>query len=192
MKIHTAEFIKSAVEPARYPKELFPEVAFAGRSNVGKSSLVNSLLNRKKLVKVSATPGKTQLINFFNINNKFVFVDLPGYGFARVPLPVKKKWGKMVETYLKERGNLKLLVLILDIRHDPTDDDRAMVEWLDYYKIKTVFVANKSDKIKKSEKKKKLNLIMASLGKQEEKAVIFSSKNGEGKKDLWKMIESSI
>tara|TARA_B100000959_G_scaffold192700_1_gene201498 strand:+ start:1612 stop:2190 length:579 start_codon:yes stop_codon:yes gene_type:complete len=192
MKIISAEFIKSAVDPAHFPKEEVPEVAFAGRSNVGKSSLMNSLLNRKNLVKVSSTPGKTQLINFFKINNQFFFVDLPGYGFARVPDAIKKKWGRMIETYLKKRKNLCLVVLILDIRHKPTEDDRLMAEWLDFYQIRTVFVANKSDKVKKSEKNKKIRSILESLEKQEKEVIIFSSKKGEGKKDLWKAIKNSI
>ena len=192
MKIISAEFIKSAVDPAHFPKEEVPEVAFAGRSNVGKSSLMNSLLNRKNLVKVSSTPGKTQLINFFKINNQFFFVDLPGYGFARVPDAIKKKWGRMIETYLKKRKNLCLVVLILDIRHKPTEDDRLMAEWLDFYQIRTVFVANKSDKVKKSEKNKKIRSILESLEKQEKEVIIFSSKKGEGKKYLWKIIENFI
>ena len=189
MKIISAEFIKSAVDPAHCPKEGIPEIAFAGRSNVGKSSLINSLLNRKNLVKTSSTPGKTQLINFFKINNQFFFVDLPGYGFARVPVAIKKNWGKMIETYLEKRKNLKLVVLILDIRHKPTDDDRLMAAWLDFHKIHTVFVANKSDKVKKSEKNKKILSILEFL---EKKVIIFSSKDREGKKDLWRVIENFI
>ncbi len=192
MKIISAEFIKSAVGPAHYPKENIPEVAFVGRSNVGKSSLINSLLNRKKLLKTSSTPGKTQLINFFKINNQFFFVDLPGYGFAKVPVAIKKNWGKMVETYLKKSDHLALVVLILDIRHDPTENDRLMAGWLDFYKKKTVFVANKSDKIKKSEKNNKVLSILKTLERPEEEVVIFSSKNREGKKDMWKIIENSI
>lgn len=192
MKIISAEFIKSAVDPANYPKECLPEVAFAGRSNVGKSSLINSLLNRKKLVKVSSTPGKTQLINFFKINNQFVFVDLPGYGFAKVPENIKKRWGKMIETYFKESKNLKLVVLILDIRRTPNENDRLMLEWLDYYRIQTVFAATKSDKIKRSEKNKQVRLILESINEPEDRAITFSSKNGEGKKDLWKVIKNFI
>ena len=192
MKIISAEYIKSAVDPTHYPKEDVPEVAFAGRSNVGKSSLINSLLNRKKLVKISSTPGKTRLINFFKINNQFFFVDLPGYGFARVPVAIKKNWGKMIETYLKKRKNLNLVVLIFDIRHKPTEDDRLMAAWLDFYQIQTVFVATKSDKVKKSEKNKKIRSISESLETQEKKVIIFSSKDREGKKDLWRIIESFI
>lgn len=192
MKIISTEFVKSAIDPAHYPKEDIPEVAFVGRSNVGKSSLINSLLNKKKLVKISSTPGKTQLINFFKINNQFFFVDLPGYGFAKVPDAIKKNWGKMIETYLKKRKKLSLVVLILDIRHKPTENDRLMAAWLDFYQIQTVFAANKSDKVKKSEKDKKIRLILESLEDQKKKVVIYSSKDGEGKKDLWRIIESCI
>lgn len=192
MKIISAEFIKSAVDSDKYPDENLPEIAFAGRSNVGKSSLINSLLNSKKLVKTSSTPGKTRLINFFKINNQFMFVDLPGYGFARVPPPEKKKWRKMIETYLKKPDNLKLVVLIFDLRHKPTEDDLLMVEWLNFYRIKTVFVANKSDKTKKNQKKKHVQIILKSLNRPEGSAIIFSSKDGEGRKDLWKIIANYI
>tara|TARA_Y100000031_G_C8110871_1_gene333415 strand:- start:61 stop:696 length:636 start_codon:yes stop_codon:yes gene_type:complete len=192
MKTISAEFIKSAVDPAHYVKGNLPEVAFVGRSNVGKSSLINSLLNRKRLVKVSSSPGKTQMINFFEINKQFFFVDLPGYGFAKVPLSIKRNWGKMIETYLKKRKNLSLVVLILDIRHNLTESDRLMAGWLDFYEIQTVFVANKSDKIKKNDRKKRVQSILQSLNKPGKKIIIFSSKSGEGKKDLWRIIENSI
>lgn len=192
MKIISAEFIKSAVEISHYPDERLPEIAFAGRSNVGKSSLINSLLNRKNLVKVSSSPGKTRLINFFKINNQFSFVDLPGYGFARVPPAVKKKWGKMVETYLKKRKNLKIVILIFDIRHTPTENDRKMIEWLDYYNIQSVLIANKSDKIKKREKNKQVQAILNFLNRPDGRTIVYSSKNKEGIKDLWKIIEQSI
>lgn len=119
MKILSAEFIKSATAPPHYPEGVFPEVAFVGRSNVGKSSLINVLVGQKNLAKTSNTPGRTQLINFFLINHHYVFVDLPGYGFARVPEAVRRNWGPMVETYLKERPNLRLVILIMDIRRDP-------------------------------------------------------------------------
>ncbi len=192
MKIISAEFIKSAVEISHYPDERLPEIAFAGRSNVGKSSLINSLLNRKNLVKVSSSPGKTRLINFFKINNQFSFVDLPGYGFARVPPAVKKKWGKMVETYLKKRKNLKIVILIFDIRHTPTENDRKMLEWLDYYNIQSVLIANKSDKIKKRERNKQVQAILNFLNRPDGRTIVYSSKNKEGIKDLWKIIEQSI
>jgi len=192
MKIISTEFIKSAVEISHYPAESLPEIAFAGRSNVGKSSLINSLLNKKNLVKVSSSPGKTRLINFFKINNQFSFVDLPGYGFARVPPDIKKKWGKMVETYLKKRRNLKIVILILDIRHTPTENDEKMLEWLDHYKIQTVFIANKSDKIKKREKNKQVQTILNTLKRPDGRAIVYSSKNKEGIKDLWKIIEQAI
>ncbi|WP_298438357.1 ribosome biogenesis GTP-binding protein YihA/YsxC, partial [Geobacter sp.] len=133
MHVTSAEFVKSATKPANYPPEEFPEVAFAGRSNVGKSSLINVLVNRKGLVRTSSTPGRTQLINFFLVNGGLMLVDLPGYGFAKVPLAVKKQWGPMMETYLSTRRTLGCVVLILDIRRVPTEEDRQMLQWLRAY-----------------------------------------------------------
>jgi GTP-binding protein len=130
MLIKSAEFITSAVKPSQYPPAEMPEIAFAGRSNVGKSSLINTLVNRKRLVKTSNTPGRTQLINFFSVNGVLTFVDLPGYGYARVPLPVKKTWGPMVETYLKGRENLKGVVLLMDIRRLPQQEEKTLIDWL--------------------------------------------------------------
>src|SRR5512142_71420 len=133
--IKSTEFIKSATKPANYPVASLPEIAFAGRSNVGKSSLINVLVNRKNLVRTSSTPGRTQLINFFTVNGEFTLVDLPGYGFAKVPLSVKKGWGPMVETYLSTRENLRGVVLILDIRRVPGAEERQMLDWLRAYGI---------------------------------------------------------
>jgi GTP-binding protein len=128
--VKSTEFIKSAAKPAHYPEETLPEIAFAGRSNVGKSSLINVHVNRKNLVRTSNTPGRTQLINFFRINEAFTFVDLPGYGFAKVPLAIKREWGPMMETYLSRRENLRGTVLILDIRRIPSAEDLQMLQWL--------------------------------------------------------------
>src|SRR4030043_236289 len=133
MKIPSADFIKSAVWPPQYPPATLPEIAFVGRSNVGKSSLINVLVGRKSLAKTSDTPGRTQLINFFTINEKISFVDLPGYGFAKVARSVKKNWGEMVEVYLSQRSNLALVVLILDIRRVPNEDDLSLRDWLESY-----------------------------------------------------------
>ncbi len=152
MKIQSAEFILSASSPNQFPiDQKTPEIAFAGRSNVGKSTLINSLLNRKKLVKTSSTPGKTQLINFFKINNKFNFVDLPGYGYARVSEELRNHWKSLIETYLHERESLRKVVLIVDIRHQPTLQDRQLKDWLDYYERPSLVVASKIDKIKRSQ-----------------------------------------
>ncbi len=163
MKIHSAEFMLSASKISQFPAGEHPEIAFAGRSNVGKSTLINSLLNRKKLVKTSATPGKTQLINFFKINEKFYFVDLPGYGYAKVPESVKRKWQNLVETYLSERKNLKKVVLIIDCRHNPTLQDRQLLEWLEYYHRTSLIVASKIDKLKRGQVQKYLQRIKNDL-----------------------------
>ncbi len=163
MKIHSAEFLLSASTTKEFPAGKLPEIAFAGRSNVGKSTLINSLLNRKKLVKTSATPGKTQLINFFNINEKFYFVDLPGYGYAKVPESVRWKWQNLVETYLSERKNLKNVVLIIDCRHNPTLHDKQLLEWLEYYKRPSLIVASKIDKLKRGQVQKHLQRIKKDL-----------------------------
>src|SRR5512141_2173198 len=135
MIIRSTTFIKSAVKPDAYPDPNLPEVAFCGRSNVGKSSLINVLVNRKNLVRTSSTPGRTQLINFFDVNGTFTLVDLPGYGFAKVPLSVKKEWGPMMETYLSRRPNLRGVVLILDVRRTPGDEDLQMLSWLRTYGV---------------------------------------------------------
>ena len=145
MKITKTEFIKSATQVSQYPLPILPEIAFAGRSNVGKSSLINALLGRKNLAKTSNTPGRTQLINFFTINDKMSFVDLPGYGFAKVARSVKENWGEMIEAYLRQRTNLALVVLILDIRRVPNEDDLSLRDWLDHYRIPYLYVLTKRD-----------------------------------------------
>ena len=163
MKIHSAEFLLSASTTSQFPTATLPEIAFAGRSNVGKSTLINFLLNRKKLVKTSATPGKTQLINFFKINDKFYFVDLPGYGYAKVPESVQRKWQNLVEAYLSERETLRNVVLIIDCRHNPTVQDRQLLEWLEYYQRPSLIVASKIDKLKRGQVRKHLQKIKHDL-----------------------------
>ena len=163
MRIHSAEFLLSASTKRQFPAETLPEIAFAGRSNVGKSTLINSLLNRKKLVKTSATPGKTQLINFFKVNDKFYFVDLPGYGYAKVPESVRRKWQNLVEAYLSERKTLRNVVLIIDSRHNPTSQDRQLLEWLKYFQRPSLIVASKIDKLKKGQVKNNLQKIKNNL-----------------------------
>jgi len=188
MKIASAEFVKSVWKPSDYPGESLPEIAFAGRSNVGKSSLINVLVNRKKLVKTSSTPGKTQSVNFFTINNIFTFVDLPGYGFAKVPLTVRKKWKPLVERYLKDRKALKLALLILDIRRIPSQEDIGLLEWFDFYDIPTVVVLNKIDKFSKSKLRKQVDLIKKSLPLEKNSTILFSAVTREGKGEVWKQI----
>jgi len=189
VKIISAEFMISAVSAEQYPRASLPEVAFVGRSNVGKSSLINSLLNRKKLVKISGTPGKTQMINFFDVNHELVFADLPGYGFAKVPKSVQKKWQDLVEQYLLKRDNLRTVVLILDIRRKPTDLDLHMQEWLEQYQVDTILVATKTDKLSQAEQSKQLKQIRAAfLEGADKELVAYSSKNQKGRKELWKLL----
>jgi GTP-binding protein len=191
MKITSAEFIKSATQPAHYPEDPYPEVAFAGKSNVGKSSLINVLVHRKKLALTSSTPGRTRLLNFFLINNRFSFVDLPGYGFARVPLEEKKSWGLMVERYLKEREALGLVVLILDIRRDPSEDDLSLMKWLRIYNINFIVVLTKADKVSKSRAKVRMDSIKKNLGMPVERMILFSARTGEGKTEIWNAISEN-
>ncbi len=177
----------SAWKPFDFPKDPFPEVAFAGKSNVGKSSLINVLLNRKKLVKTSSTPGKTQSINFFRVNNNIMFVDLPGYGFAKVPLAVRKKWKPLVEGYLINRKDLKMVVLILDVRREPSREDKDLLRWFDLYHIPAVVVLSKVDKLSKTKSKKQIEIIKKSLPKGNE-IIPFSAITREGKEDVWEQI----
>ncbi|MDY7034343.1 MAG: ribosome biogenesis GTP-binding protein YihA/YsxC [Thermodesulfobacteriota bacterium] len=192
MKITSAEFVISAWRSSDYPKCSLPEVAFAGRSNVGKSSLINVLVNRKKLVKTSSTPGKTQSINFFNINNTIMFVDLPGYGFAKVPMSVRKRWKPLVEGYLKGRKTLQLTLLILDVRRTPSEEDISLLDWFNFYRIPTVVVLSKIDKLSKSKLKKQIELMRKSLPFEPEKIVPFSAVTRDGKEEIWKHILNSV
>lgn len=190
MIIKNAEFVTSAVKPSQYPLPEFPEIAFAGRSNVGKSSLINTLVNRKRLVKTSSTPGRTQLINFFMINDDLSLVDLPGYGYAKVPKSVKKKWGPMIETYLKKRETLTSVVLILDIRRTPGIEELNFIDWLKMYGISTILVLTKADKLSKTKQKKQLGIISRALFTSEDRLIIFSAKTRLGKAAVWTAIEN--
>ena len=185
MKIRSAEFILSASSPWQFPSPTLPEIAFAGRSNVGKSTLINSLLNRKKLVKTSSTPGKTQLINFFKINDKFHFVDLPGYGFAKVPETVRQQWQRLIEAYLQERESLRNVVLIIDSRHGPTSQDRQLKEWLDYYDRPVLIVASKIDKLKRGQIQKHLKIIRQDLS-LDTTPLAHSSLEKGSRDEIWK------
>lgn len=176
MRIKQAEFMSSAVTSKQYPEGNTFEVAFVGRSNVGKSSLINTLTNRRKLVKVSGVPGKTRLINFFLINNKYHFVDLPGYGYAKVSKTEKQKWGKIMEEYLVNRKNLKKIILLVDSRHKPTEDDVLMYEWINHFNIEPIIVATKIDKLKRNEISKNLKIIRETLNLPQEQNIFqFSS-----------------
>jgi len=192
MIIKSADFVKSAVKPSHYPPEILPEIAFSGRSNVGKSSLINTLVNRKRLVKTSSTPGRTQLINFFNINNAFSFVDLPGFGYARVPESIKRTWGPMVETYLSTRKTLKGVVLIMDIRRVPGAQELEFIEWLRYYTIPSILILTKADKLSKSKQMNQHIAITKILGVDRNDLILFSAKSRMGKDAIWAAIEQLI
>jgi GTP-binding protein len=192
MIIKSADFVKSAVNPSHYPPAILPEIAFSGRSNVGKSSLINTLVNRKRLVKTSSTPGRTQLINFFNINNAFSFVDLPGFGYARVPESIKRTWGPMVETYLSTRKTLKGVVLIMDIRRVPGAQELGFIEWLRYYTIPSILILTKADKLSKSKQMNQHIAITKILGVDRNDLILFSAKSRMGKDAIWAAIEQLI
>ena len=193
MKITSAEFLTGAVSYKQYPDSAYPELAFAGRSNVGKSSLINSLLNRKKLVKTSQTPGKTQEINFFKINNDFIFTDLPGYGFAKVPQSVQKRWGKMIEDYLLKRETLLAVIFIIDLRRRPSQLDLSLQRWLEANGVEYLLVGTKVDKLSQSEiKKQKDKLSVAYFDGSEGELLVYSSKSSRGRKELWSEITSRL
>ena len=190
MKVINTEFVTGAVSSKQYPKEAFPEFAFVGRSNVGKSSLIRSLLNRKKLVRISSTPGKTREINFFKINEKLMFADLPGYGFARVTPALQKKWKQMVEEYLSNREPLLAIVFIVDIRRKPTELDITLKEWLEDLGRNYILVITKSDKLSGTERSKQTKLIKSAfMGENALAAVTYSSKNHLGRKELWNQLQ---
>lgn len=193
MRVVSAKFVLCAMEARQFPRDGRPEFAFAGRSNVGKSSLLNRLLNRKGLAKTSSTPGKTQTINFFDVNERIYLVDLPGYGFAKVPLALKNQWQALMAGYLREREPLRLVVQLLDARHPPSDKDIEMLELLDAAEVPTLLVATKIDKLKRSQRHQRLNEIRKILDLDEEALIIpTSSETGEGIPDIWSVIEDNL
>ena len=173
------------------PENLLPEFAFAGKSNVGKSSLINGLLNRRALARTSSEPGKTQTINFYNVNDDLYFVDLPGYGYAKVSVEVKAKWGKMIERYLKKSKMLKCIFLLIDIRHDPSANDKMMYDWIVSNGYKPVIIATKLDKLKRSQIQKHVKMVREGLGLEKEDVLIpFSAETKQGRDEIWALIES--
>lgn len=175
-QVKQSEYVLSAAWKSQWPDESLPEICLAGRSNVGKSSLINTLTNRRKLAHVSATPGKTRTLNFYEINHELRFVDVPGYGYAKVSMKIKESFGKMMEEYISSRPNLKGMVLIVDYRHPPTKDDVMMYEFVKYYHIPVIVVATKEDKLKRSELQKNKKIIKEKLGLQDEdRFIAFSS-----------------
>lgn len=187
-----AEFVTSAKEPKGYPPTEYPEIAFAGRSNVGKSSMINTLLGTKKLVKVGKTPGKTRLVNFFLVKDEVMFVDLPGYGFAKVSKEEKKQWGDTIENYFTEREQLTACVLILDIRRDPNDDDLGMLYWLQHYNVKALIALTKCDKLSNNQQASRLAKISKQLNIPKDDFILFSSLSKKGKDVVWEKVEELI
>ena len=186
---HNADILLSATNKSHYPQDDIPEVALAGRSNVGKSSFINTMLNRKNLARTSGKPGKTQLLNFFNIDDKLRFVDVPGYGYARVSKKEREKWGKMIEEYLTSRENLKAVISLVDLRHEPSADDVQMYEFLKYYEIPVILVATKADKIPRGKWNKHESMIKKKLDfDKTDTFIIFSSVNKTGVEEAWDAI----
>ncbi|WDN89568.1 GTP-binding protein [Desulfosarcina sp. BuS5] len=192
MIIKSSEFITSAVKPSQYPQTGLPEIAFAGRSNVGKSSLINRVINRKRLVKTSSTPGRTQLVNFFMVNSAFLFVDLPGYGYAKVPASVKKTWGPMIETYLSTRETLLGVVLLMDLRRIPGLEELNFINWLNHYDIPAILVLTKADKLSKTKQIKQILAISKTLSMDKGDLVLFSAKTNLGNERLRNEIENLL
>ena len=173
------------------PDNQLPEFAFAGKSNVGKSSLINGLLNRRALARTSSQPGKTQTINFYNVNDALYFVDLPGYGYAKVSVEVKAKWGKMIERYLKKSKMLKCIFLLIDIRHEPSANDKLMYDWIVSNGYKPVIIATKLDKLKRSQIQKHVKMLREGLGLEKEDVLIpFSAETKQGRDEIWSLIEN--
>lgn len=190
MNLNNVSLMLSAVSKRQYPATDLPEIAFAGRSNVGKSSLINKLLNRKKLARVSAQPGKTATINFYDIDKTLIFVDLPGYGFAKVSKQEKEKWGRMIEEYLNEREQLIRVILLVDMRHKPTNDDVMMFNWIVESGFEPIVIATKKDKVKPSQREDALNLIKDTLGIDD--VIPFSSEKGDGVDEVWGLFKQMI
>jgi len=192
LKVLSAEFVKSATKPSDYPPGTLPEIAIAGKSNVGKSSLINALLNRKGLAKTSASPGRTQVINFFRVNDRLSLVDLPGYGFARVPLEVRRAWKPMVETYLQTREAIRLVILILDSRRGLSPEDAALLDWLDYHRVPAAVILTKADKLSQLERARQKKGLAGIPLLEGRPLIFFSAVTGEGKDELWGWIQKAV
>lgn len=193
MKITNVEFVTSAVRRSQYPTDKRPEFLLVGRSNVGKSSFINTLVNRKNLARISAIPGKTQTLNFYLINEEFYLVDVPGYGFAKVSKVLKNKFGLIIEDYLKERDNLKRVFMLVDFRHKPTNDDVMMYDYLKYYNIPVTIIATKSDKISKGNYDKNKKLVKDTLKLVDtDDLILFSTVSKDGKQEVHEIIEKCI
>ena len=193
MKVHNAEIVISAVSPKQYPETDLPEIALAGRSNVGKSSFINTLIDRKNLARTSGKPGKTQTLNFYLIENTLHFVDVPGYGYAKVSKTERAKWGEMIETYITSRKQLRAVVSLVDVRHDPSKEDIQMYEFLKYYNIPVIVVATKADKIPRGKWNKHTSAIKKKLDfDPDDTFILFSSETKKGKEEAWEAIEAAM
>lgn len=193
MNVKKAEIVMSAVSPAQYPDTGFPEIALAGRSNVGKSSFINTLLRRKNLARTSSQPGKTQTLNFYAINDSFYFVDVPGYGYAKVSKKERAKWGAMINEYLLEREELRAVVSLIDLRHEPTKEDIQMYDFLKYYELPVIVVATKADKVPKNKRNQHVAAIKKSISfDDQDDFIVFSSQDQTGKEEAWRAIESYL
>lgn len=190
MKVTSSDIVISAVKPEQYPNTPIPEFALAGRSNVGKSSFINKLINRKNLARTSSKPGKTQTLNFYIINEAMHFVDVPGYGYAKVSKSERDAWGRMIETYFTSREQLRAAILVVDLRHPPTKDDIAMYEFLKHYDLPRIVIATKADKIPKGKWQKHLKITRQTLNLQrEDELLLFSGETGEGKEQVWGVLK---
>ncbi|EAA0350482.1 YihA family ribosome biogenesis GTP-binding protein [Listeria monocytogenes] len=193
MDVNNVELIISAVRPEQYPETDLPEYALAGRSNVGKSSFINTMIRRKSMARISQKPGKTQTLNFYKIEEALFFVDVPGYGFAKVSKTEREKWGIMIETYITSREQLRGVIQIVDLRHKPTEDDRMMYEFLKYYDIPVIVVATKADKIPRSKWQKNAKIVRETLDfDPDDKFVLFSSETKMGKDEAWQFIKEGM
>ncbi|WP_070001059.1 ribosome biogenesis GTP-binding protein YihA/YsxC [Cellulosilyticum sp. I15G10I2] len=193
MNVTKSEMIITAGNKSQFPEHELPEIAFAGKSNVGKSSLINAIVNRKALARTSSQPGKTQTINFYNIQDAVMFVDLPGYGYAKVSKEQREKWGKLIDSYLQERIQLKKVILLVDIRHEVGANDKMMYDWISHYHQNVIVVATKLDKIKRSQVQKHLSIIRKGLELSADDVLIgFSAETKQGKDELWEIIENGI
>ncbi|MBO0996333.1 YihA family ribosome biogenesis GTP-binding protein [Bacillus sp. SD075] len=190
MKVTSSDIVISAVKPEQYPNTPIPEFALAGRSNVGKSSFINKMINRKNLARTSSKPGKTQTLNFYIINESLHFVDVPGYGYAKVSKTERDAWGRMIETYFTSRDQLRAALLIVDLRHPPTKDDIAMYEFLKHYDLPRIVIATKADKIPKGKWQKHLKITRQTLNmEKEDELLLFSGETGEGKEQAWGVLK---
>mgnify|MGYP000684033081 FL=1 len=191
MKVNQVELVISAVRPEQYPGDILPEFALAGRSNVGKSSFINKMIGRKSMARISSKPGKTQTLNFYKIEETLYYVDVPGYGFAKVSKTEREAWGKMIETYITSREQLRAVVLIVDLRHAPTNDDVMMYDFLKHHELPCIVIATKADKIPKGKWQKHLKVTRETLDMdKEDDLIMFSSETGLGKDKAWDAIKS--